>query len=216
MSETDLSPFSGGHESRRKSSLKSLMRYPDRLHRLNIELSPFTGLYKWGSEVSSAERLMIEKHGTPAVAGNFASLREAYIQFDKEGKLDNDKRFEMLMEFVWLFHQNFSFTDRFSTDRFIDEYPFFVECVLEIINKYNIPHLVRADLCRHAGMFRKCFEYVKHVPDGDERELMDEVCLRAAKGDRYPIDYETVCRYLSPSMSETSPFVYWFYNGFLY
>ena len=201
----------------KKSKLSHLtLRNVNRNHRLDIWQSPFTGRYIMESDASPAEKEFIAKFGTVAEKRDFSALRDAYKQFDNEGCLSDELRQKMLWEIVWLFHQNFSLVTDFDVDAFFDAYPFFAESVLKLV-KYELPPLVKADLCRHAGLFSKCLNYVGEIPiESDERLLMEEVCKLAADGNRYPIRFRDVWNFLSVMSVKTSPFVYWFYEEFLY
>lgn len=207
-----LKSISGGSKAKRTGMHDVVLCNVDARHSLPIVFSPARGCYVWLDGSASSGDIDYNSDDR----NNFSALRSAYMQFEEEGFLTDEMRKDIFWEVIKLFHMNFSFVSRYDSNKFDDEYPFFSECVLKLVNRYNIPPLVKADLCRHARMFRKCLDYVGHVKTPDEVLMLEEVCIRAARGDRFPIDYETVCRYLSPSMSETSPFVYWFYNGFLY
>ena len=209
---------SSGAYKERKSSLRHvILPNTERGHRLNIVKSPFTGRYVLAKEFSPVEKEFAEKSASLQRDDSFFDLYNAYRQFDEDGTMDNELRLAMLWETVWLFHQNFTFKGNYSVEEFKKSYPFFVEAILKLVNNYNIPPLVKADLCRHAGLFSRCRDFVADVPlDSDERELFEYVCMLAAHGNRYPIRFSNVWDFITVRNVRTSPSVYWFYEEFLY
>ena len=202
----------------RKSPLRHvILPNTGRGHRLGIMKSPFTGRYVLAKDFSPVEKEIVEKSASLQRDDSFFDLYNAYRQFDEDGTMDNELRLAMLWETVWLFHQNFTFKGNYNAEDFNKAYPFFAEAVLKLVNCYNIPPLVKADLCRHAGLFSRCRDFVADIPlDGDERELLEHVCMLAARGDRHPIRFGNVWDFIKVRNVRTSPSVYWFYEEFLY
>lgn len=210
-----LKSIFGGSNSRssRSSGIRGvIMCDVDTQHMLPIVLSPVTGRYVWLDD--SAKTAAMEDN--PDDEKNFAALRSAYMQFEEEGSLTDEMCKEIFWEIIRLFHKNFSLVKSYDKEMFNDEYPFFAECVLKLVNRYNLPPLVKADLCRHAGMFRKCLDYVGLVQSKDEILMFEEVCKLAAEGYRYPIGLNAVWDSYTVRDVELSPFVRWFYEEFLW
>ena len=119
---------------------------------------------------------------------DFTQAYKAFCELDMNGKLDEKQFLMVCNSLLIMFNKQYKRPFLASRpDNFRNDYPRFfrvVRCMLS----YNLHVLIKADLYRQISFFKKSVELLNKVRfDTDfERELCDEIRLRACNNIRYP------------------------------
>ena len=121
----------------------------------------------------------------------------AYRQFEEKEQLDDRTRLLLFWEIIHTFNDEYQ-RDCENVNIPAEEAKTFVDTVLAM-QKYDsalVPASIKAELFREAGMFKKCFDFDENSQScEDEREIISEIHIRAARGDSKPFIIEDICFY---------------------
>lgn len=121
----------------------------------------------------------------------------AYRQFEENNGLDDRTRLLLLWEIIHTFNDEYRRNSE-NVNIPTEEAKVFVDTVLAM-QKYDntlVPISIKAELFREAGMFKKCFDFDENNQKSeDEREIISEIHIRAARGDSRPFIIEDMSFY---------------------
>ena len=160
-----------------------------------VQKSRKTGKFIWYSDYIAEGVEM--KQGDNAKSYGLNELQEAFHQFKYANKLDDERSLSLFLEIIHAYNDKYHRNPLVEKKIPVPDYMLFIECILEAqkMGKKRLPASMRVELYREAGMFEKCFNFGS--ADGlskDEKEIIDEVLFRAARGDNKPFIIEQ-CRY---------------------
>ena len=158
--------------------------------RQTVYLSQETGKFIWYSQYE-------QECSAAGIAPNtktygFHELKEAHSQLKPT---DDNSYFWLLLEIIHAFNDEYHYDPEQRIEIPEEDFKFFVECVVEImkVGEKRMPASLKAELYREAGMFAKCFAFdTANCRSCDEKEIIDEVHIRAIRGETAPFIIEHI------------------------
>lgn len=152
-----------------------------------VQKSRNTGKYMWLADyMAEGESMGVEN--APKSYG-FNELQQAYRQLESVGELENEHCVQLLWEIVRVFNRTYRRRSKSENPKVtLDDCKFYVDCILELLRRDgdSMPAIEKMELYREAGMFSKCFEVFKSRFRWADKEIVDELLFRAARGDSSP------------------------------
>ncbi len=150
-----------------------------------VQRCPFSGEYITAKEYVERFKEQIDRY--PLRELTFQELVDAFAYMSRKGTLDSDTRLELLWNIIHSFNDKYRRKENSPVPGQKEEI-YFIDAVMEMqrYDNHNVPQSIKAELFREIRMFDRAYAIYDPFTapnDKDEKEIMAEVMLRAARGD---------------------------------